>query len=375
MGRRSFIAGGFRTNCFASITASLSFTYPVCVAEILLTISGPVPPLPAPTCAAFRHATEAFQRMGIDSKYLDPSANQCYCDACFKDPDTFTCGKPAAQCVHPIGWVRFGVKVNEAHLDPSSYTAYHGTHSALIASILKNNGLLLRPGLVTVDNVKLQVPPGHYEDSDALLLVPVPVDSTCAFPRPKMRIIRRDMAKVMDDEKKRLGRDELSEAELKDLQYHMTEAEKLRYKQKGHPDGITINLPNKYLFTTPAVKYAELYASKTDDGHGGQFQVVFQVQQRPDSFTVLHKTMGLKGKGITLDPHYKNDELEWFTEALAAIVITGILIKVTGRPAEPARPTAVSTSTAPAATAAVAIPPASASALPCMRRDVGCHAC
>ena len=291
----------------------------------------PVAPPAHVSCVCFQRAQAVLATLGIDAKYLNSATDRCFCSDCFDArEEVFICGNPPAQCVHPIGWVRFGVKVTEAHVDDNSYVAYHGTKAWLVPKILANKGQLMFPGLVSIEGREIEVPKGHYKDGDYLL---APQGACSSVGRLKHCLVLRDLDAALAEQEALLERP-LSNADKDAMKAVLTESERVDYP------GAVVYQPNRRLFTTPSVRYASLpvYSPWWDDGHGGQFQVVLQVLQTPGSFVVLHETVGLTQQGIQLDAHFANDELEWFTDILTSITITGILIKVSQRPGLDARP-------------------------------------
>ena len=57
-------------------------------------------------------------------------------------------------------------------------------------------------------------------------------------------------------------------------------------------------------------------------------KLAFQVRIKPESYQVIPETVGLRRRGIILDHHFKNEELEWATNRRGVIILAGILIKV-----------------------------------------------
>ena len=271
--------------------------------------------------------------LGIDPGHLDATGNKCFCTPCFNSAhEVFQHGDPPAPCVHPIGWVRFGTKCNQADVDAASYVAYHGTRSWLAPIILRNRGLLL-PNTVDIDGEHVEVPEGHYRDGQ-YLLVPTPAHAA-SFPRPKYVLQQRNFAAAILAEAQQLKRD-LTSDEVATRRVQLMD-----FDRQQHKDAEVFR-PSGFIFTSPSIKYAsnQAFAPAVDGGQEGhQFQVVFQVLQRQDSFSVLGETVGLRFQGIErLDDAFPNDELEWFTDRTSAITITAILIRVTDRRAAPAWP-------------------------------------
>lgn len=57
-------------------------------------------------------------------------------------------------------------------------------------------------------------------------------------------------------------------------------------------------------------------------------RVAFQVRIKPDSYKVGKETVGATSRGVTIDDHFSNQELEWSTDCRGVVILVGILIKV-----------------------------------------------
>jgi hypothetical protein len=55
---------------------------------------------------------------------------------------------------------------------------------------------------------------------------------------------------------------------------------------------------------------------------------MFQVRVRPGSYTEGPETVAARGP-IDTTKSYGNDVIEWYTEELGAVVLTGLLVKAT----------------------------------------------
>lgn len=57
-------------------------------------------------------------------------------------------------------------------------------------------------------------------------------------------------------------------------------------------------------------------------------RVALQVRIKPDSYTVGKETLRASRKGVVIDPHFHNEDLEWSTICRGVIIPVGIIIKV-----------------------------------------------
>ncbi len=54
----------------------------------------------------------------------------------------------------------------------------------------------------------------------------------------------------------------------------------------------------------------------------------FQVRIRPGAYKIGQETVGAARRGKTLDNHFSNNELEWYTKENLGIVLHGLLLRV-----------------------------------------------
>ena len=77
-------------------------------------------------------------------------------------------------------------------------------------------------------------------------------------------------------------------------------------------------------------RYINIYISRfTDTVESKTFasQVAFQVLVNPDSYSVEKETIGAGDTEI--DPNFSNQEIEWVVEEHGAILLYGLLVKLT----------------------------------------------
>ena len=64
------------------------------------------------------------------------------------------------------------------------------------------------------------------------------------------------------------------------------------------------------------------------DGRGvRRGKVVFQLRIRPNSYGIGQETVGASDYGETVDEHFSNNELEFYSKENVGIVIHGLLFK------------------------------------------------
>ena len=91
--------------------------------------------------------------------------------------------------------------------------------------------------------------------------------------------------------------------------------------------------PNQ-IFLSPTIHYSELpqYAKKSEwtDLFGDIYdaQLAFQVRIRPGTYGVGQQTVGAVDR---IDPHFSNNEVEWYTtgEEHGSLILTGLMVKLT----------------------------------------------
>jgi len=97
--------------------------------------------------------------------------------------------------------------------------------------------------------------------------------------------------------------------------------------QPGH-------IPNeKYIFTSPSVHYAAhfVYAQPVEWRYEGKtyyVRTVFQVRQKHDTYHIRRNTLheSCWDPTVSFDDHFKNEELEWYTNDKSTIVLAGLLL-------------------------------------------------
>ena len=91
------------------------------------------------------------------------------------------------------------------------------------------------------------------------------------------------------------------------------------------------------IFTSPSIyycAYGDVYCDRTEfKGH--QYQVAFQLWQRPDSYNVGQETVGATRKGETIDPLFSNNELEYYTKCKGVHKLYRLLVRKVGTGSPP----------------------------------------
>eukprot|EP00054_Salpingoeca_dolichothecata_P022732 m.149759 g.149759 ORF g.149759 m.149759 type:complete len:299 (+) comp24441_c0_seq7:81-977(+) len=227
-------------------------------------------------CHVFQACLAKLEKLNIPAAALDPRFNRCYCDNCLKEAfgddqekraaTYYEKGDPKQKASRPLGWVRFGVRVDSFYLSCHEphlkwHYSYHGTTISSAKEILSTNKRLLKAGDVTMSGMQLQKHPGH---------VPKPYERTNAY--------------------------------------------------SGHRE---IFNPNQ-IFTSPSIKYtSDHYAPFDNNG----YQVVLQMLQKPYSYTVGQQTLGPMETEDEIDPDIPNCQLEFYTRSNDAMCIVGILFR------------------------------------------------
>ena len=60
---------------------------------------------------------------------------------------------------------------------------------------------------------------------------------------------------------------------------------------------------------------------------GREYQVAFQLRQKPDSYSIGQETVGAEERGVTIDPLFKNNELEYYTKRKGVHKLYRLLIR------------------------------------------------
>ncbi|CAH1249982.1 NEURL4 [Branchiostoma lanceolatum] len=209
--------------------------------------------------------------LGIGESYFSHEQDKCFCETCHKargDDDYYTRGEPKKKYAMPVGWTRFGLSLNPTFKD-SELNVFDNWHRA-------------------------------YHGTDSGVVKKILQNSS-------QLLMAGDVA---------LGGRKLGERE-------------------GHfnPDRKPEGFDTTQLFVTPSIVYAGLdaYASPKKfeaDGKKYNARVAFQLCIRPDSYKVGPETVGARGKGITIDPLFKNEELEWSTKERGGTALYGLLVKL-----------------------------------------------
>ncbi|XP_078368543.1 neuralized-like protein 4 [Oculina patagonica] len=191
----------------------------------------------------------------------------CYCNECHEargDKLYYTRGEPPEAYGIPIGWCRFGLKVQPraSALDVFDkwHVAFHGTKLGSVNAILKCGDLLI-PGDVVLGGKEISEEKGHFND----MRKPRGFDTKQIFVSPSVLYAEDDI------------------------------------------------YAEPYSFTDPSTK--KKFVVKT----------VLQLRINPNSYKVGPQTIGARK---TIDPRFSNEELEWSTKERGAIVLYGLLVKL-----------------------------------------------
>ncbi|XP_078583959.1 neuralized-like protein 4 [Branchiostoma floridae x Branchiostoma japonicum] len=210
----------------------------------------------------------------IEDSYFNPDEDKCFCKKCHKDRGdrgSYLRGNPKKRYALPVGWCRFGLRVpatfgdSELNVFSNWHRAYHGTKQETVKKILQGSSILLIPGDVAMGGYELPIRTGH--------LTP-----------------------------------------------------------ENQPDW----LDTIQVFVSPSIVYAghDLYATTKrfhDVTHSRKVykaRVAFQLCIRPSSYKVGPETVGAKKRKETIDPLFKNEELEWSTRERGGHALYGLLVKL-----------------------------------------------
>ncbi|XP_028399668.1 neuralized-like protein 4 [Dendronephthya gigantea] len=232
---------------------------------------------PRPMTAAtqkceFREMCERYVKsLKIADEYFDdtPAFNKCFCEDCHKargDRECYSRGNPAKIYALPIGWSRFAIKV--------------GPH-ANVLKIFENWHVAF-----------------HGTEAKYLQLI---------FNNGAQLLMAGDVA---------YGGSELHEGEG-------------HYNANWKPRGFD----TKKIFVSPSIKYSgcAVYAKKQSfiDPVASKkvaAQVALQVLIRPGSYQVGKTTVE---RAQPFDANFSDEELEWSTKERGAVIVTGLLVKIT----------------------------------------------
>ncbi|XP_073234816.1 neuralized-like protein 4 [Porites lutea] len=213
------------------------------------------------TCRRFKSSLK------LSDVFFAPEYDRCFCTECHVargDMLSYTRGEPAKDYGIPIGWCRFGLKVQPRAfaLDVFNkwHVAFHGTNVDSVNDILKCGDLLI-PGDVALGGRKLSEEEGHFNDNRK----PSGFDTKQIFVSPSVR-----------------------------YSGHNSYA-----KPKSFEDPLT----KKKLNT----------------------KTVLQLCIDPDSYQVGRETIAATSE---IDPKFSNQEIEWSTKQRGSIILYGLLVKL-----------------------------------------------
>ncbi|XP_019633261.1 PREDICTED: neuralized-like protein 4 [Branchiostoma belcheri] len=220
-------------------------------------------------CARFRDS------LGLQDDMFFPERDMCYCPSCHADRgdiEIYQRGNPPKPYVLPLGWSRFALQVPL----PQVKLPRGGTVAAFDSWQMCFHGTLR-------DNVK-------------------PILDTGGLRRPG---------------------DDISGGTLSQRNGH--------YNEEWKPEGFD----TLQVFVSPSIRYSskDAYSSPytwRDSTTGQTYRVrsAFQARIRPGSYSVGPTTLHHVRRNDRIDPIYKNDEIEWSTKHVDAIMLYGLLIKM-----------------------------------------------
>jgi hypothetical protein len=226
--------------------------------------------LPQRDCEYKELCRRYLQTLNLPAALLDPTPgyNKCFCLECHKwreDDEIYSRGNPPEVSALPLGWCRFALKTPPRAQSVNAFNDYHiGFHGT------------------KAEHVRTIL------DCGTLLL---PGDVALG-------------GQVISPPKE-----------------HFSEDKK--------PEGHDLNR----IFLSPSIKYAGCSAyskgERFDDG-GKVYnaKVAFQVLIRPGAYEVSQETVGATSKGISVDSHFANHQLEWSTKEKVATILYGLLVEL-----------------------------------------------
>eukprot|EP00058_Branchiostoma_floridae_P012472 XP_002597960.1 hypothetical protein BRAFLDRAFT_79796 [Branchiostoma floridae] len=204
-----------------------------------------------------------------------PERDMCYCPSCHErrgDIEIYQRGNPPKPYVLPLGWSRFALQVPL----PQVKLPRGGTVAAFDRWHICFHGTLR-------DNIK-------------------PILETGGLRRPG---------------------DDIFSGILKQRNGH--------YNEEWKPEGFD----TLQVFVSPSIRYSsrDAYSSPyiwRDRATSQKYRVrsAFQARIRPGSYSIGPTTLHHVRRGDRIDPIYGNDEIEWSTKHVDAIMLYGLLIKM-----------------------------------------------
>eukprot|EP01084_Bolivina_argentea_P231362 390202_1 len=205
----------------------------------------------------------------------DPNGDKCFCLKCHtlrNDKIIYQRGQPPQKYALPIEWVRFGLTTNQTVCAMNNvwdgwHVAFHGTTKEIIPQIFQS-GQLLKPGDITISGKQLGIREGHIR-------------------KPFERYNKYTKNKEIFD-------------------------------------------PNQ-IYLSPSIKYSGEYAKWSycshpeDKSRTIKVQYAFQARIRPGSYGIGQETVGA---AQSIDSHFSNNSLEWYTKENVAIVLHGLLVRI-----------------------------------------------
>ena len=221
-----------------------------------------------PTFCACRKFALSF---GLPNETWDERYNICFCNehqCATRHSDLERRGnRPYG---FPKGWCGLGLKIDPGEFRRRSIfdwdVAFHGTRKDSAIEILQNEWQLLMPGEVTPSGYTLPIRPGHIKG--------------------KFSRINRFTGK----------REEFDPVQV---------------------------------FTSPSIHYCaynEVYVDRTMF-QGREYEVAFQLRQKPGSYSIGQETVGAQEAHETIDHLFPNDELEYYTKRKGVHKLYRLLIR------------------------------------------------
>eukprot|EP01084_Bolivina_argentea_P138662 244078_1 len=224
----------------------------------------------------------ASKHLNLPKEFFNSKQNLCFCRKCHskrKDEMVYSRGSPRKRYGVPLEWVRFGLKTDEGKcmlnkVFATWHVGFHGTSKDVVFEIFKSGLILLKPGDYTMNGTKLKMRTGHIN---------------------------------------------------------------VQFNRHNKYTKRTEKFDPNQIFVSPSVRYAghEAYAKPFYCSHPQnkdrtlKVQFAFQLRIRPGSYNVGQETVGAARIGKTLDAHFSNNEIEWYTKENLSIVLYGLLLKIT----------------------------------------------
>eukprot|EP00808_Paulinella_micropora_P002500 g29202.t1 len=208
------------------------------------------------------------QVFSIPDSAFDSSEDICFRESCITARgDAKEYKRGGMKYGLPAGWVRLGIKVNEAKAQENDEwnwpVSFHGTSKENVMDIFKAGWQLLKPGDVALGERTLDIKSGHISAP---------------------------------------------------------------FERQNEHEGTKELFDPRQIFTSPSIIYSSspVYAPSWSLPCGGKVQFALQLRQRPHSFRVGQQTIKARSR---IDPLFENSEVEYYTKENVGIMVYGLLIK------------------------------------------------